>query len=58
MGQQIKKVLKAAEEQNVEMIDLKFCDLFGRWHHLSIPVSQFNESVFTKGLAFDGSSMR
>ena len=26
------------EENSVEMIDLKFTDLLGRWHHLTIPV--------------------
>ncbi len=57
MNKNIKSVLQYAEDQQVEMVDLKFCDLFGRWHHLTIPVSQFDESVFTKGLAFDGSSI-
>ncbi len=57
MSQKIKNVLKAAVEQNVEMVDLKFCDLFGRWHHITIPVSQFDESIFKVGVAFDGSSI-
>jgi len=57
MSQEIKKVLKVAEEQKVEMVDFKFCDLFGRWHHITIPVSQFSESIFEKGVAFDGSSI-
>jgi len=57
MTQKIKAVLEFAEQQNIEMVDLKFCDLFGRWHHLTIPVSQFDESVFTQGVALDGSSV-
>lgn len=57
MVQDFKTVVKKVEEQQVEMIDLKFCDLFGRWHHISIPVSQLNESLFTQGVAFDGSSV-
>ncbi len=57
MSQKIKNVLKAAEEKKVEMVDLKFCDLFGRWHHITIPVSQFDESIFKVGVAFDGSSI-
>jgi len=28
-------------EKGIEVIDLKFCDLWGRWHHLTIPASQF-----------------
>lgn len=57
MTQNIEQALKFAEQNNVEMVDLKFCDLFGRWHHLTIPISQFDESVFTHGVAFDGSSI-
>lgn len=57
MDQKIRELFKTAQEQNVEMVDLKFCDLFGRWHHITIPVSQFDETVFTQGIAFDGSSV-
>ncbi|MDZ7330555.1 MAG: type I glutamate--ammonia ligase [candidate division KSB1 bacterium] len=57
MDQRIRETLAYASQNNIEMIDLKFCDLFGRWHHLTIPVSQFDETVFTKGVAFDGSSI-
>ena len=28
-------------ERAIQMIDLKFCDLWGRWHHLTVPASQF-----------------
>jgi glutamine synthetase len=38
------------------MIDLKFIDLFGRWHHLSLPKSQLNMDMFKRGVPFDGSS--
>jgi glutamine synthetase len=41
----------------VEMIDLKFSDLFGRWRHVTLPISAFDESVLTGGIAFDGSSV-
>ncbi len=57
MNQKIREVFKKAQDENVEMVDLKFCDLFGRWHHITIPVSQFDETVFTQGVAFDGSSV-
>ncbi len=57
MIQKVKQILEFAEQNNIEMVDLKFCDLFGRWHHLTIPISQFDETVFTKGVAFDGSSV-
>ena len=57
MDQNVEQALQFAEEQNIEMVDLKFCDLFGRWHHLTMPVSQFDETVFTHGVGFDGSSI-
>lgn len=53
----VQEALRYAEEQQIAMVDLKFCDLFGRWHHLTIPRSQFDESVFSRGVAFDGSSI-
>ena len=40
------------------MVDLKFCDMPGAWQHFSIPVSQVDESLFSKGAGFDGSSIR
>lgn len=51
-------VLKFAKDQNVEMIDLKFMDLFGGWQHLAIPVGGFDEGSFEVGHGFDGSSIR
>lgn len=45
-------------DENIEYIDYRFIDIQGIWHHLSAPVSQFNESVFTDGVGFDGSSIR
>ncbi len=41
----------------VEMVDLKFCDLWGRWHHLTIPASQFMPTLMREGIGFDGSAV-
>ncbi len=43
--------------RHIEMIDLKFCDLWGRWHHLTIPSSQFTTDLMNQGIGFDGSSV-
>jgi glutamine synthetase len=51
-----KEVIKFAQQKKIEMVDLKFIDLFGRWHHLSLPVSQLSINMFRKGVPFDGSS--
>lgn len=45
------------EENHIQVIDLKFCDLWGRWHHLSLPVSQFNPDLLEQGIGFDGSAV-
>jgi glutamine synthetase len=44
-------------ERGVRMIDLKFCDLWGRWHHLTIPASQFKPALMREGIGFDGSAV-
>jgi len=42
-------------EQGVQVVDLKFCDLWGRWHHLTIPANQFDSKLMDEGIGFDGS---
>ncbi len=45
------------QTHSVRMIDLTFSDLWGRWHHVSIPASQFTEGLMRDGVGFDGSSV-
>ncbi len=45
------------EERDVQMIDLKFTDLWGRWHHLTIPAGQFTPALMESGVGFDGSAV-
>lgn len=40
------------------MMDLKFVDLLGTWQHCSYPIDALDDSIFTEGLGFDGSSIR
>ncbi len=51
-------IIKLIKDENVEYVDIRFCDLPGVVQHFSIPASAFDESVFEDGLAFDGSSVR
>lgn len=53
-----KELFKFAQERNVEMVDLKFCDLLGTWHHLTVPLHELNDDSLSQGFAFDGSSIR
>lgn len=48
---------KYVRDQQFKMIDLKFSDLHGRWHHVTVPASQFNEMLMRDGVGFDGSSV-
>ena len=50
------EVLKFAKDQNVKMVDFKVVDLVGRWHHVTIPLSQLSESTFSDGIGIDASS--
>jgi glutamine synthetase len=45
------------EEHAIRLIDLKFCDLWGRWHHLTVPASQFTPTILENGIGFDGSAV-
>ena len=40
------------------IVDVRFCDLPGVMQHFTMPVSSFDEDIFTDGLGFDGSSIR
>jgi len=44
-------------EGRVDALDLKFCDLNGRWHHLTLPARTSLGHLFDKGVGFDGSSL-
>jgi glutamine synthetase len=51
-------VLAYAKKRNLSIVDFKFTDLFGRWHHFSTPITYLDESLFEEGIGFDGSSIR
>jgi glutamine synthetase len=52
------EVVAFAKEKEVKIVDFKFTDLPGMWHHFSIPTTEFDEDLFEDGLGFDGSSIR
>jgi glutamine synthetase len=45
------------DEHNIQMVDFQYCDLWGRLHHLTVPVSQFTPTLLERGLGIDGSSV-
>jgi glutamine synthetase len=44
-------------DKHYAMVDLKFSDLAGRWHHVTVPASQFGEALMRDGVGFDASSI-
>src|SRR5438477_12097971 len=53
-----KKVMEFVKEKGVKLLDLRFTDLPGLWHHVSYPIDQVSEASFEEGFGFDGSSIR
>ena len=52
------EVIRFAQEKGVRMVDFKFTDVPGTWQHFSVPVRVLDESLFSEGIGFDGSSIR
>jgi glutamine synthetase len=50
-------VKKLIEEHEIEFVDLRFTDLRGKEHHVTLPVAKANEAFFQHGKVFDGSSI-
>ncbi|MEW6412793.1 MAG: type I glutamate--ammonia ligase [Candidatus Zixiibacteriota bacterium] len=53
----LERLQKLAKDNKIEFIDLKFIDLPGLWHHITIPVSALSETLFKTGVGVDGSSL-
>jgi glutamine synthetase len=58
MFQTAKEALDYIQENKIQIVDLKFIDMPGIWQHLSLFQNQIDESSFTDGVPFDGSSIR
>jgi glutamine synthetase len=57
MFQTYEQARRYMDEHHIQIVDMKFCDLYGRWHHLSVPVSQFSPDLLESGIGFDGSAV-
>lgn len=58
MAQTPADVLKMIQDNNIQIVDLKFIDMPGIWQHCSFYYDQIDESSFVDGVPFDGSSIR
>ena len=52
------EILRFIADEDVQFIDVQFCDLPGIMQHFTVPAVSFDAESFTDGLAFDGSSVR
>ncbi|GAB5406619.1 MAG: type I glutamate--ammonia ligase [Aureliella sp.] len=52
------EVLSLCRERDVRSADLRFTDLQGRQHQLTVPVSRLTDAAFDEGFGFDASSIR
>ena len=57
MFQTAEQVESYIKEHDIQMVDLKFCDLWGRMRHLTLPSIQFSPALLDDGIGFDGSSL-
>src|ERR671918_2760097 len=53
-----KDVVALARSEEVEIVDLRFCDVPGLMQHFSMVPEELTEEGFTAGYGFDGSSIR
>ncbi|HSX81988.1 MAG TPA: type I glutamate--ammonia ligase [Candidatus Saccharimonadia bacterium] len=53
-----REVIELAKNKGARILDLRFMDFPGLWQHLSVPIGELNEELFTDGHGFDGSSIR
>lgn len=44
------------DREGLRFVDLRACDLWGRWRHVTLPAAQFTEGSAKSGVGFDGSN--
>lgn len=52
----MEKIKELVIENEINLIDLKYCDLLGRWYHITFPTRKLDDVVIN-GIPFDGSSI-
>ncbi len=53
----VKRVFELMQEHSVELVDLRFTDPKGKWHHTTQWHTTIEEDTFVEGFMFDGSSI-
>ncbi|RCL01956.1 MAG: glutamine synthetase [Candidatus Tokpelaia sp. JSC188] len=53
----VNDVLRQIKDDDIRFVDLRFTDLKGKLHHMTVDVGIINEDVFKDGMLFDASSI-
>jgi glutamine synthetase len=51
-------VIELIRAREIRMVDVRFCDMLGSWHHFTLPSHQVDADSLAGGFPFDGSSIR
>lgn len=57
MFSSIEELQHYIESEEIQAIDLRFTDLLGTWHHITIPARAAKEELMEKGVGFDSGSI-
>lgn len=52
------KLFDLINQEAIEFVDMRFTDLFGKEHHITIPATAVDDELFEFGKGFDGSSLK
>ena len=61
---EVDRIRDIVSNNDIQIVDFKFSDLFGLWQHFSMPIAEIMDvddlesSVWVDGFGFDGSSIR
>jgi glutamine synthetase len=58
LGSSPDDILARVQDEGIEFVDFRFCDLPGLMQHYTIPAHALGSDAFEDGLGFDGSSVR
>ncbi len=52
-----KEVEEYTKKEKIDLVDLLYCDLWGRMRHVTLSAPEFTPAVMSEGVGFDGSSV-
>ena len=52
------ELIKQIKDLDIKMADMRFTDIPGTAHHITVPIKFLDEEIFDLGVGFDGSSVR